>query len=176
MKEKVLNLIDKMSGSLLGIGIEDTKMLEKIENNNKINLCYILNNDNNKGKKFKLFKKGKNKTVNIKKLKKHFKKKSIDNILCDYKIIKKHVRHFIPGSIYINCGKLYIYGDKKDLNNLKEKYERYTSDIELIEEKSKFLLIINNKKTKNKIIKDRIYKTLDLLSDGLDFLTDMLAN
>lgn len=177
MEEKILKIIGKMEGTLLGIGTFNEKVLENIEKNDKINLCYILSNTGQKSnKKFKLFKKGKTKKVNIKKLKKHFKKKSIDNILCDYEVIKKYKRHFVIGSIYINGGKLYIYGNKKELEELKYKYERYTSDIEIIEEKNKSILVVNNNKTKNKIIKDQIYKFLDLLSEGLDFLTDMLAN
>ena len=88
MKENIIKEIKNMSGSLLGIGIDDISMLDAIENNDKIDLCYILSNGGKTNKKFKLFKKGRTKKVNIKKLKKYFRKKSIDNILCDYKVIK----------------------------------------------------------------------------------------
>ena len=177
MREKIIDIIDKIDGSLLGIGIDDETMLEKIENNDKINLCYILSNNNGKeGKKFKLFKKGRNKKVNIKKLKKYFRKKSIDNIICDYRVIKKFSRSFISGSVYINKNKLYIYGDINDLKNLKERYERYTKEIELIKNNKTFLLIVDNKSTKSKLFKDSFYKIVDFLSDSLDYLTDFLAN
>ena len=177
MNDKILKIVDDMEGSLLGIGIDDELILEKIKQNDKINLCYILSNNGKIGsKKFKLFKRGKNKKINIKKLKKHFRKKSIDNILCDYSIIKKFRRSFISSSVYINRNKLYIYGDIKDLNYLKEKYERYTKEIELIKNNKTFLLIVDNKKTKNKLLKDIFYRIADFFSDSLDYLTELLAN
>lgn len=177
MKEKIIEEIEKMKGSLLGIGINDEIILNKIEDNDKINLCYILSNGGKeKNKKFKLLKKGRNKKVNIKKLKKYFRKKSIDNIICDYNVIKRFTRSFIGGSIYINKEKLYIYGSINDLNQLKEKYEKYTKMIELIKNNKSFLLIINNQKAKSNIFKDGIYKIIYILSDGLEYLTDLLIN
>lgn len=177
MKDKILELIDSMEGSLLGIGIDDETLLEKIERNSKIDLCYILsNNGKEKGKKFKLFQKGRNKKINIKKLKKYFKKKSLDNVLCDYNAVKKFTRSFISGSIYINKGCLYIYGNIGDLKTLKEKYEKYTSKIKLLKNNKTFLLTINNKKTKSTVLKDAAYKILFFLSDSLDNLTEFLAN
>ena len=111
MNSRVIDEIKKMSGSLIGIGTDDVKLLETIENNDKIDLCYILSNSGSYSKKkFKLFKKGRTKTVNIKKLSKYFKLKSIDNILCDYETVKKYIRFFVGESIYINRGKMYIYG------------------------------------------------------------------
>lgn len=177
MKENIIKEINKMKGSLLGIGIDDPSMLDAIENNEKIDLCYILSNGGKtESKKFKLFKRGRTKKISIKKLKKHFRKKSLDNILCDYKVIKKFYRSFVPNSIYINKGKLLIYGNIKELDKIKEKYERYTNDIKIEKTNKTFLLIINNKYTKTNIIKTRYYKIKDLLNDSLDYLTDFLTN
>ena len=177
MKENILKEIKNMIGSLLGIGIDDTSMLDAIENNDNIDLCYILSNGGkNKNKKFKLFRKGRTKKINIKKLKKHFKKKSIDNVLCDYKVIKKFYKSFVPNSIYINKGKLLIYGNIKELDRIKEKYERYTNDIKTEKTNKSFLLIINNKKIKTNIIKTNYYKLKDTFNDALDYLTEFLTN
>ena len=177
MKDKILSQIKKMNGSLLGIGIDDEEMLNAIEENDKIDLCYILsNNGSPSNKKFKIFERGRQKKINIKKLKKHFRKKSIDNILCDYNTVKKFLRSFIPGSVYINKGYLYIYGNERELDNLKEKYQRYTSDIKLIKKDKTFMLIINNQNAKSNILKDNVYKVKDLSSDMLDILTDLLTN
>ena len=177
MKEKIIKEIKTMKGSLLGIGIDDNSMLDAIENNEKIDLCYILSNGGRaENKKFKLFKKGRTKKINIKKLKKHFRKKSLDNVLCDYKVIKKFYKSFVPNSIYINKGKLLIYGNIKELEKIKEKYERYTDDIKIEKTNKSFLLIINNKNAKTNIIKTNYYKIKDTLNDGLDYLTDFLTN
>ena len=177
MKENIIKEIKNMSGSLLGIGIDDTSMLDAIENNDNIDLCYILSNGGKTdNKKFKLFKKGRTKKINIKKLKKHFRKKSLHNILCDYKVIKKFYKSFVPSSIYINKGKLYIYGNIKELDKIKEKYKRYTNDIKIEKKNNSFLLIINNNKIKTNIIKDNYYKVKDTINDGLDYLTEFLTN
>ena len=177
MKENIIKEIKKMEGSLLGIGIDDASMLDAIEGNNRIDLCYILSNGGKSGnKKFKLFRKGRTKKINIKKIREHFRKKSIDNLLCDYNVIKKFYRSFISNSVYINKGKLLIYGNIKELEKLKEKYERYSDDIIVEKTNKSFLLIVNNKNTKNYIIKDNYYKLLDVLSDGLDYLTEFLTN
>lgn len=177
MKENILKEIKNMKGSLLGIGIDDTSMLDAIENNDNIDLCYILSNGGkSKNKKFKLFRKGRTKKINIKKLKKHFRKKSIDNVLCDYKVIKKFYKSFVPNSVYINKGKLLIYGNIKELDKIKEKYERYTNDIKIEKTNKSFLLIINNKKIKTNIIKTNYYKVKDTFNDALDYLTEFLTN
>ena len=177
MKENIIKEIKVMKGSLLGIGIDDNSMLDTIENNEKIDLCYILSNGGKtENKKFKLFKKGRTKKINIKKLKKHFRKKSLDNVLCDYKVIKKFYKSFVPNSIYINKGKLLIYGNIKELDKIKEKYERYTDDIKIKKTNKSFLLIINNENTKTNIIKTKYYKIKDTFNDGLDYLTEFLTN
>ena len=177
MKENIIKEIKKMKGSLLGIGIDDPSMLDAIENNDNIDLCYILSNGGKaNNKKFKLFKKGRTKKINIKKIRNYFRKKSLDNVLCDYNIIKKYYRSFISNSIYINKGKLIIYGNIKELEKIKEKYKRYTEDIEEKRTNKSFLLIINNKNTKTNLIKDKFYKIKDTLNDGLDYLTEFLAN
>lgn len=51
MKQQIINEINKIEGSLLGIGIEDPSMLDAIEKNDKINLCYILTKGNKFNKK-----------------------------------------------------------------------------------------------------------------------------
>lgn len=177
MKENILKEIKSMKGALLGIGIDDATMLDAIEENKKIDLCYILSSGGKtENKKFKLYKRGRTKKINIKKIRKYFRKKSIDNILCDYKVIKKFYRSFVPNSIYINKGKLLIYGDIKELDKIKEKYERYTNDIKIEKNNKTFLLIINNEKAKTNMIKTNYYKIKDTFSDAIDYLTDFLTN
>lgn len=177
MKENILKEIKNMKGSLLGIGINDVSMLDAIENNDNIDLCYILSNGGRaENKKFKLFKRGRTKKINIKKLKNHFRKKSIDYILCDYKVVRKFYKSFVPNSIYINKSNLLIYGNIKELDKIKEKYERYTKDIKLEKNNKTFLLIINNKNVKTNIIKDTLYKIKDTFNDALDYLTKFLTN
>ncbi len=176
MENELLKIIKKIKGSLLGIGMTESILLDAIEENDNIDTCYILSNVSLTGKKFNMIKKGRNKKINIKKLKKKFKKKSLDTVICNYDIIKQFYRSFVPNSIYINKGYLYIYGNKKDLENLSKKYQRYTKDIELLENKENYILKINNTNTKNKFFKDKIYRIKDFSIDAVDFITELLIN
>ena len=176
MNEEILNIVNKMKGSLLGIGITDTAILDAIEKNNDIHTCFILSNLSLTGKKFSMTKRGRNKKVNIKKIKKQFKKKSLDNIICNYDIIKQFQRSFVPNSIYLNNGYLYIYGSKTEIENLKQKYQRYTNDITINETKDGFIMKVNNQNTKNSFLKGTLFKIKDFASDALEFITDLLIN
>lgn len=146
MNEKLLQIINSLEGSLLGIGFEDDLLLDAIENNNNIYSCYLLTKKNPSSKKFNMTKKGRNKKINIKKIKKQFKKKSLDTIICNYETIKPFYRSFIPNSIYLNKGTLYIYGNKEDLQKIKPKYQRYTSLIKI--DKNRRWIHYENKQSK----------------------------
>lgn len=176
MNEQILKIINNLEGSLLGIGFEDNLLLDAIDKNDKIHTCYLLTSKKINSKNFSLTKHGRNKKINIKKIKKYFKKKSLNNIICNYKIIKQFQKSFIPNSIYLNNNNLHIYGNKKDLENIKNKYQRYTNDIEIIHSENGSILKINNQKTKNNFFKDTFYKINDTASDILETLTDLLIN
>lgn len=176
MNEKILKIINNLQGSLLGIGFEDSTLLDAIENNDNIYTCYLLTQKNLNSKKFNMTKKGRNKKINIKKIRKYFKKKSIDTIICNYETIKSFYRSFIPNSIYLNKDTLYIYGKKEDLENLKLKYQRYTNDIEIEKTNDGHIMKINNQNTKNKPIKDTLFKLKDFGSDTVEIMTDLLIN
>lgn len=173
---EILNIIKKSKGTLLGIGLDDPIYLEAIEENDNIHTCYLLNTKSITGKKFNMTKRGKNKKINVKKLKKYFKKKSIDVIICNFNTIKLFYRSFISNSVYLNNDKLYLYGDKTNLENLKIKYQRYTNNIKLTKKDDTYILIINNENTKTNLLKDFIYKIKDFSSDTLEFITDLLIN
>ena len=176
MNEQLLKIIKNLKGSLLGIGITDDSILEAIEKNDDIHTCYILSTLSLTGKKFSLTKRGRNKKVNIKKIKKYFKKKSLDTIICNYSTIMQFQRSFIPNSVYLNKGSLYIYGEKADLESLKKKYQRYTKDIEIKKLNKGFIIKINNQKTKNHFFKDLFYRSKDLAIDIIDLVTEILIN
>ena len=176
MDEYLIKKIEKMEGSTVGIGINSQKIKNAIETNPKINIYHSLE-ASPKGinkKKFKM--PSKLKKVNIKKIKKVFKKKRINNIICNYDTIKDFLKTFVRDSVYINKEKLYIYGKKTDLEPVINKYKRYTDKIELIEKKDQFLLIIDNTNTKNKKLEDIGYWWLDTINSLIDFLTIILAN
>lgn len=176
MNKQLLEIINNLKGSLLGIGLNDGTYLDAIENNDDIHTCYILSNLSLTGKKFSMAKHGRSKKINIKKIKKHFKKKSLDNIICNYDIIKQFQRSLVPNSIYLNSGYLYIYGSQTEIESLKQKYQRYTNKIKINKFKDGFIMKINNQNTKNNFFKDIIFKIKDLGADIIDFITELLIN
>ena len=103
--------INNMEGSLLGIGITSDKLKKAIEKNDKITLCNLLEENTKKTKKKKFSVLNKPRTVNIKKIKKVFRKKRVDNIICNSKTIIPFQKTFVRDSVYIN--KNYTFTEKK---------------------------------------------------------------
>lgn len=201
MEQTIIKKIKKMDGTFLGIGIENTKMIETIKkmpfseimflegqnnfssmiNPKKKKKNLLKSNHHIDGKKMKeksylarLFEFGGKETANVKKLRKSFKKKSIDNIVCNYEYIKRFTKQFVRDSVYLNRGKIYIYGDKEDISDLVNKYKRYTDKIEEFEDGDKFLLIADNSNAKNNKIKDMGYYIVDTMSNLANIIADIL--
>lgn len=177
MDNELVKVVKNLKGSLLGIGIENEKVINEINKNNSILTCFLLEN-NKKRSVSKLSFSGKRKKANIKKLKKTFGKKRLNNVICNYEYSKKFMRQFVPGSVAINNGKLYLYGSMTDeeVENIKRKYNRYTKDIEIKKDKDECLIIINNENTSNKFFKDKLYSLMDFGENFMDILTNLLIN
>ena len=179
MEKLLLNKIKNMSGTTLGIGINKEAIRNAIEKNKNIETCYLLEEPIQGVSKFgrkKLYFNKKLKKVNIKKIRKIFKKKRIENLICNYKTISPFLKTFVKDSVYINKGKLYIYGQKTELDSLIKKYRRYTDKIEIEENKDDFLIIIDNKNSKNNKLKEFCYWWSDTFESLLDLLTTLLVN
>lgn len=199
MKQTLVKKIKKMNGTFLGIGIESPKLIETIKNTNLDEIMflegpdYLSNKIKPKKQRKKLFKKhsingeeikksyferlfefhGKE-MANLKKLRKSFKKKSIDNIVVNYFYIKKFEKYFVKDCVYLNRGFTYIYGNKDDISDLVYKYKRYTTKIEELESDKEFLLIIDNRNAKNNKIKDTFYFIGDTFSNVANVIADIL--
>lgn len=164
---KLKTIIKKLSGNVLGIGLnEDLTTL--IEKNNNIIECNLLNSCV-KGKFKKSFFK---KTIRIKKIRKVFKKKNIDYIICNYDEISKYLNTFVKDSIYINKGKVYFFGNI-DVDLLKLKYERYDVKINLI---NKNIIEIDTSLAKNNFFKDNYYRLVDFKNHLIEIIGDVLMN
>lgn len=175
MEKYFLKEIKKMQGSLIAFGLTNDKLKQEIEKNDNINTCYLLDSTSNfNKKKLKIFNRGK--TINIKKIKKIFKKKRIDNVIANYQTIKPFLKTFVRDSVYINKNKLYIYGTKEDYDDIIQRYKRYTNKIEVKKENDYFIIIINNIDTTNNKIKDICYWWKDTFTSIADFLTVILVN
>ena len=165
MKEKIKNI----KGNLLLIS-NDEELMDAPSNNKNIDESYTLSSINNKEKSKNKLKLG-NKKIQINKIKRYFNKKSIDYIVVDYKLIKDFLPRFVKNSVYLNRGNLYFYNLEKE-NEIVKKYQRYKAEIK----ENKEYIEINNKNTKNNIIKDNYYIFKNKKDKILDKLSDLITS
>ncbi len=164
---KLKDIIKKMEGNVLGIGLDET-LTYLIEKNEKIVECNLLNSCV-KGKfKKSLFKK----TIKIKKIRKIFKKKKVNYIICNYDEIKPYLNTFVKDSVYINKNKLYFYGDI-DVELLKTRYNRYNTKINIL---NNDIIEIDNTLAKNNFFKDNYYRFVDFKNYLVELIGDILMN
>lgn len=165
------NVINKLYGNIIIIGKFDDELENLIKENKKILSCDHLTNKFSKGKT----KSGKNKNINIKKIKKKYRKKKHDFMLCNIEDIIKYQKTFIKDSIYITKDEIYLFGKKDNIEVIKEKYERYTNCIQKKRLKEGTILKIKTNflpaKLKNiyYYMYDSIMYVIDLISDILIF-------
>ena len=173
---KIYDITKCTSGNVLGIGV-DEKISEILEHNNLVTNCNLLNSYT-KGTNEKQTKKQRLKRIRIKKLRKVFKYKKVDFILCNIDEVRKYLKTFIKDSIYINKNMLYIYNIKdEDLKQeLIKKYKRYNTIVEEIKDGKTTILKIDNKKSKTNIIKDIFYLIVDTLIQLFNLISDLLLN
>lgn len=166
--------IKRFEGNIIAVGI-DRKLSETLKKNKKINVYEI-----NKADGIALFQKKKRttnqgKTINIKKLKKYFKNKSIDYIICSYEEISKYYKYFFKDSIYLNKKKIYFYvTDDIDIDYI-NKYKRYNGEINIKEFKTGKVIIVDNKNSKTNFFKNIIYFIVDTITNFLDFISNILV-
>ena len=165
MKEKIKNI----KGNLLLIS-NDEELMNVASKNKNIDESYTLSSINNKEKNKNKLKLG-NKKIQINKRKRYCNKKSIDYIGVDYKLIKDFLPRFVKNSVYLNRGNLYFYNLEKE-NEIVKKYQRYKAEIK----ENKEYIEINNKNTKNNIIKDNYYIFKDKKDKILDKLSDLITS
>lgn len=169
--------IKNVKGNVLTVCL-DNKLMDAFENNKKINLYAIESNQNysffNKNSKRKT---NKGKTINIKKLRKHINKKSVDYMFCNMNEMFKYYKYFIKDSIYLNNRILYLYLDKNENKDLILKnYKRYNIEIEVKEFKTGYVIIINNKNSKTNFIKDKFYFIKDTFYNLAEIIGNLLIS
>lgn len=160
-------IIKNLEGRVLGIGLNE-ELVKQIEDNDKIIECNLLNSYSKGKNKFSLF----NKTIKIKKIRKVFKKKKIDYVICNYDEINQYFNTFIKDSIYISKTKIYYFGNI-DIELLKNRYGRYNTNIVI---KNKNLVEINCSNAKNNFFKDYYYRLIDFKNKLIEVIGDILMN
>jgi len=178
MFNKLEEIIKKTKGNVLSICLDD-KLMDAFNSNNNINLYSI---DSNKSKAGVFKKKNKRKTnkgkfINIKKLRKYINKKSVDYMFCNMNEMFSYYKYFIKDSIYLNNNKLYLYLDKNiDKDLIINNYKRYNVDIECIEYKNGYIIIVDNTKSKNNKLKDILYFIKDTFYNMAELIGNLLIS
>ncbi len=173
LDKRLVSIIKKLNGNLLAFEIDNKKIIDVIDSNNKITNCDLYNcwceEDDSKGKSKRVF---------ITSLRKRYKKKGNDYIIAFIDNMDKYFKTFIKDSIYINKKDIYLYTYNKeyDLDLIIKKYKRYNVNIEIINLKNGCILKISTSNAKNNRIKDFYYYVYDLLIDIIDSITDILIN
>ena len=173
---KIYDIAKCTSGNVLGIGV-DEKISEILEMNDLVINCNLLNSYT-KDVGIKGGKKQRLKKIRIKKLRKFFKKKKVDFIICNVDEIKKYFKTFVKDSVYINKDMLYLYNicdnDLKD--ELVKKYKRYNTNVEEISDNNGIILKIDNKNSRTNFFKDVFYLVIDSFIQLLNLISDLLLN
>ncbi len=176
MNKELSKIVKKISGSVLAIGVDDS-LSNELNSNEKIIELDILNLYKKKKGKIKNSKRIKFKKINIKKLRKIYKKKGIDYILANYEEIKKYMRYFIKDSVYLNKNTLYLYGiSNDDVKDIVLKYKRYDVLVKTTNKNDYFIIEIDNKNSKNNKVKDILYFIYDTTILITDIIGDILIN
>ena len=176
IEKELVKFIKKMHGSLVGIGIESEYLKDIILKNPQITTCTLLNlEQRKKGKAREKGKTKKNLKMNIKKMRKYFKKKQVEYIICNIEDIRKFLKTFIRDSIYITSVTVYLYGNI-DVEDITTRYKRYKITLEEKNYKEGSLLIMNIKNTLPSFWKDKKYFLLDSITEIRNFIADILIN
>lgn len=174
VERELCNIVKDLEGNLIGIGLAEPKLLDKIERNDKITECTLLNDQTGELNKEQS---GRTKKLNIRKLRKKFKKKRIDTIICATEEIALYTKTFVKDSIYITKGTIYFYGEDLDLlENIQEKYKRYQVSTKQEKYGQSYLYVVEVKDAKNHRIKEIGYYIKDTLMNGVDYLSDYLVH
>lgn len=178
MKKELIKIIKCLSGNVLLIGIENQDIYDEINCNENITNCNALTKY--KRRKIKLWNSkaketSKFKNIKIKKLRKVFKKKKVDFIICNIDDIKQYLKSFVSNSVYINSNMLYIYGTDYDFEDVISKYKRYNVIIKKEKYEDGYILFIDNKNSKNNFFLDIIYYFIDTLNNLRNIIADILV-
>lgn len=178
MFNRLKEIIKKLEGNVLTIGLDD-EILDSFKSNNNVNL-YAISYENNKGllpKKSKMKKTNTGKEINIKKIRKYINKKSVDYLILNIESMYKYYKYVIKDTIYLNNNTIYVYSSNNiDKEFVISRYKRYNVKIEVTDYKNGYIIKIDNKLGKTNFIKDRINIIKDTLYNIAEFIGSILAS
>lgn len=107
-------------------------------------------------------------------MRKKFKKRKTNYIICNFDRIKEIENKIIYDTIYICNKEIFIYDkEKQELENLTRRYSRY-ANVEILNYKEGNIYKITIKKNISKI-NEIYYKIIDNLISLIDFISNLLT-
>ena len=170
IENELKEIFKTINGNLLLIGNYSDKIINKIEQNKNILVCDQLSNSNNTNKNGN---KGKSKKINIKKIKKHYKRKNINNSVIDFEHVLPYKNTFIKDSSYITKNKIIIIA-KEDNDLIYKMYSRYTKNINKVDCLDGKIYVIETSKIKKNPIMNIIYLIQDTFIDIITIVSDLI--
>ncbi|MGE5455596.1 MAG: hypothetical protein ACM3O4_00610 [Ignavibacteriales bacterium] len=176
LERELVNITKKIKGSLVCFDVNNNNIIEAIRNNKKINDYYEFTFGGRVAPKMKSS--ISRKKYNIKKIRKYFKKKSVNYFIGDIRNLKKYFNSFIKNSINLNNDTIYLYGKNSDyeIDELRYRYERYGIKVKVKTDEEHFLLEINVKDAKAKILKNCKYRIRDNIYNLGEYISQILIN
>ncbi len=173
--QNIKELAKNFKGNVLCIGVSDLSFLNQLSHMKSISVFTIQRNPSRSifSRKRKKGLREDGRKVNMKKLRKAFKKKSIDYLVCDISEIYDYFKYFLYDSVVINRGKTYLYGESKyiDPNVLARRFHRYHAKTKVETEGDSFLIIVDNKDSRGSWLLSRWY----VIVDSFHNLGDMIS-
>lgn len=175
---KLLDDAKKFTGNVVCVGVTNDDLLMTLSKNKKASVYTI-----DFTKRHGFFSRKKTKTadgkkVNIKKLRKTFKDKSVDNLIFDFNEMYDYFKYFISDSVTIGRGKVYIYGESRfiDPKNLIKRYKRYCTEAFLEVDGDSFLIVIDVENAKTNWLKNKFYLVVDTFHNIGDMISVALIS
>ena len=176
---RLLDDAKKFIGNVVCVGVRDDKLLLALKENKKASIFTIdIIGRRSLFRKRNKVKTDNGKKINIKKLRKTFKNKSIDNLIYDLDEMYEYFKYFIGDSIIITRGKIYIYGSSKfiDPKALIKRYKRYNTTAFLEVNGDSFTIIIYASVSHTNWFKNKIYFVVDTFHNIGDMISAALIS
>ena len=172
IKNELKLQINHMDGNILLIGNYDEEIQQLLLKKDIILSCDQLLKKESYKNNFS-YKGEKTKKLNIKNLRKKYKKKGLNYMIVNAEDIIPYKNRFVRDSIYITKKSIYLIGNEDVLLVM---YKRYSKQIEKIECLDGVIIKIDVSKSKNNKIKDFLYFVKDNLIDLGNAISDFLIS
>lgn len=164
--KKLKEMINDMTGNVLGINVKEKDIIDYIVGNNKICQFNLLSEKNKQNISSS---KTKKKKVYVADLKNKF---SVDYIICNYDSLKKYKKTLIKDSLVIAKKKVIFYTYDKENLELINDYKKYIVKTNLIQCIDGQIFVIDNR-TLNKGV---IAKLKYILNEIYNLIGDIMSS